>query len=825
MRVFVSHSSKDKDFFVRPFVENLKKVTGSQQIVFDEMTFEDGTKTVHEIDYWLSKTDLFVLLISDYSLKSEWVQKEILESYKLEENPMFSQRIYPVIIDSNITFADPRIPEWLRAYNIRTNRSPKKLAKSIASRLIEISWELNPNIKNRNTLYVGRNKEMDNFEERIDNLHNVRPNILIASGISSIGRRSFLKNGLVKVGVIKESYEFPSIQLDSHQSIEDFILNIIDSGYTDLTSTNLMKKTIDEKVDILIELLRDVVKQGEIFLVIDDGAIVTYQRKLAPWFVNLSKRLSEDENLNDIVLCIVSKFNPSAEKIYLLKNIFPIAINELNSREIESLIARYSKIINLSESNNNLEYLLNRISGFPEEIFFAVDMLQQKGFGFVQQNPEIFSDFMNEKINIILNEYQGDSTALQIFKVISNFDFISISSLYDILKSDSYHKYVEEFVARQILSLIGVNSEYIVMNTAIRNYFLRQKISIPQEITNNLNSYIKSGFDNGDYADMMYIVQNLIKQNGVDQIPEDKMIPSLYLKTMKDLYDQKNDSDVIQLADRVLKSSAQYLDKNIISEIRYFLCSSLARIKDSRFKSEVQEIHGAQHNFLFGFYYRHIGNFYKSIQYLKEALKDNHKYQQAKRELVRVYNITEEYDKALVLAKENYQGNMHNEYHIQAYFKAVLSSKLEEIPIENKKRLLKQLIQNISVIQSDRAMNMMYSMKAEYYLFIDNNIAEAEKIIAIADREFPKDLYISLFKIDLYERTLNVVGLKEVAAILSNHDNKNDPYYSSLNKCKAYIAALENKSKEAYNYLDKVLLTGNIKSKITENVDYLLNKN
>ena len=111
--------------------------------------------------------------------------------------------------------------------------------------------------------------------------------------------------------------------------------------------------------------------------------------------------------------------------------------------------------------------------------------------------------------------------------------------------------------------------------------------------------------DGRDVADVFFSLKESLMTG--ENLDTNKLIPSHYLKSMKELYDKRNrDLEVIKLADAILQQE-EFMDPHMIREIRYFLCSSLARMKDDRFKKEVQSIKGAEHNFLFGFYYRHVG--------------------------------------------------------------------------------------------------------------------------------------------------------------------------------------------------------------------------
>ena len=97
------------------------------------------------------------------------------------------------------------------------------------------------------------------------------------------------------------------------------------------------------------------------------------------------------------------------------------------------------------------------------------------------------------------------------------------------------------------------------------------------------------------------------------------------------------------------------MDQRIIFEIRYLLCSALAKLRKDRFKDEVMKIEGADHEFLFGFYYRQIGRFDKALERINNSLKLRENFSKAKREKVQIYIGMQDYESALELARLNYE--------------------------------------------------------------------------------------------------------------------------------------------------------------------------
>lgn len=85
----------------------------------------------------LSDSEIFVLFISEASLQSEWVQKEMGVASRLHKHGII-QRIFPLIIDKGVNHTDSRIPEWIRRpYNIKPFSNEVLVLKKIRQFLRE----------------------------------------------------------------------------------------------------------------------------------------------------------------------------------------------------------------------------------------------------------------------------------------------------------------------------------------------------------------------------------------------------------------------------------------------------------------------------------------------------------------------------------------------------------------------------------------------------------------------------------------------------------------------------------------------------------------
>lgn len=212
-RVFLSHSSEDKEWYVNIVYNKLVKALGEDNIVIDSATFQEGRKTIEEIYYQLGTTDLFVIFLSDKALASSWVQDELAKVETILEVKKRYQ-ICPIIIDSKVKYDDSRIPIWMKKeYNIQRIGSQTKASNVIRQRMIEIAYEKHPKLKERNQIFVGRNEFLKDFEQRMDDFDMGTPVAIVASGLEGVGRKTFLQKSLFKSNIVKDTYPFSYIVL------------------------------------------------------------------------------------------------------------------------------------------------------------------------------------------------------------------------------------------------------------------------------------------------------------------------------------------------------------------------------------------------------------------------------------------------------------------------------------------------------------------------------------------------------------------------------------------------------------------------------------
>lgn len=796
-RVFLSHSSADKEWYVNIVYNKLVKALGQDNIVIDNVTFQEGRRTIEEIYYELETTDLFVIFLSDKALASPWVQEELT---KVEEILVDKKRyqICPIIIDNKVQYDDNRIPEWMKKeYNIQRIGSQTKTANVIRQRMIEIAYEKHPKLKERNQIFVGRNEFLKDFEQRMDDFDMGTPAAIIASGLEGVGRKTFLQKSLFKSNIVKDTYPFSYIVLKEDESIEDCILRLYDLGLMEdykLDITDLGGKTVDEKEDILADLISNLQNAKEVVIIIDNGCIIGHEGEMVKWFKNI---MQSGKVKNKIALLLACKFRYFV-KDYRTDRIFDVAIPELDVKERNGLLKRYLELEEIELESSQVKDISELLSGFPEQVFFAVTMIKTYGWKYFQEHTVDVVEFNSKKAVIMLKSFKDDSDKMEFLALLASFDYISISYVLAIVDEEKkYVSYIEEFYSNGICEYVGVLKEYIRVNDAIKDYLQRSEYKVSKDhmlkLKNNVRCFVENIEDEDyDIPQLLYSLKVALLE-GID-IDDKYIVPSIYLKTMNDLYFSGKNKEVVEFADKALLSSS-FMDDRIIFEIRYLLCSALAKLRNKRFLSEVQKIDGADHDFLFGFYYRQIGKFDKALERINSSLEKRANFSKAKREKVQAYIGMQDYDSALELARINYENYKDNPYHIQAYFSCIIKSDNQT----DKKEILHELIQNIENNGSSLAKEMTLRFRAQYAAFIDGDYEESMALIDKAIEMNKSINYARLVKFDIAERFDDLETMESIVNHFSSAELK-QRYHDNIICMNAIIKAKKGDCLGAVEY-------------------------
>lgn len=764
-RAFLSHSSKQKDL-VKRIASNL----GKAQCIYDDYEFESGLPISDEIIKGLEKSDLFVLFLSNEALDSKWVKDEILIA---ESKFTDSKRFFPVLIDSNISIStDMRIPDWLKNYLLKPFTDPFIITKKIKQKIREISLEENPIFRAKEELFVGRNEEFDSFESKIYSLEDIKPNSIIISGFDGIGRRTFLTNALKRSNKIENSYQPIYIDLGGKDSIEDFILKLqdIENSNTDEYLQYLSQLSYDEKISEALKLLDKIQDSNEYIYIIDTGCVIQPTKRVADWYVEL---ITNQKHNGIITLNVISKFRPSNEFLRNYKKVFHVHLSNLSDKDTEKLFVKYSSLLKLDLVQEDAKNILQVLNGIPSQVHFTVEYIKDYGITETVKNLDNIIDYGETQVYYLIDlvKSKGEE-AYELLILLSNFEFVSYDFLFTVTGDEKKIKdLLEEFYILGVFDLVGANKEYIKIHYPIKDYLSRLKAKISHRHSVRLKDSIKTFIntlgnknDYNDISELLYSVKGAILQ-GI-KLPSQYYIPSFVLKTIVDLYYKGNHQSVISLVDKVLENTKN-LDLTIIREFNYWLCLSLAKTKNSRFEIEVEKLEGIDYDYLYGFYYRFKRDFDRAQKHLQFAVNKSPNFQRAKRELVNILLLKEDFENALITAKENYENQKLNAFHIQAYFLCLIRKKFL---LKEDRVVIQELFKNIDRSYDSRSKEIANVMSGESAFYIEANTVKAIGILRDCIKTNISKHFPLKSLLNIYEKTGMSAAANELRYSYNNRD-------------------------------------------------------
>ena len=802
IKCFLSHSSKDKEHYVRIVAENLRQ----SATIFDEVTFEKGMQNIEEIHEALDETSLFVIFLSNHSLDSDWVKEELVYAKnRLDKQQL--DRIYPIIIDENIRYDDVRIPDWMRHdLNIQLINSPKISARKINSRLVELTWKFHPRLKERQEIFVGRNDLIQQVEERMNDFSRQYPIAIIASGLPYIGRKSFLHYASKKSGLIKGAYQFIYISLDHQESIEDILVKIADTGVFTLTKEHkkmIYVGSMEDKISLAKEIFLTISNEQEKVLIEDHGVLVQRNGEIVDWF----KEVLESLKTEKLICCIATQFrpNPSLNRTFPLT--FSVAVKELEKPDRSGLLKRYAEFQGIDLCREDLQFFSDILTGYPQQVFFAIDQIKEQGIFKAKGNSHQIQQFASDKAKIVFDLYKNNEEIQEFILLLAKFEFISYEVLFNIVEENKYIKILENLITNSICEHVGKASEYIRINEVLRDYISRNRFELSHEFSLAIKSYasdfvVNYQDDRFDISGYLLSAKEILLNGG--EIPAELILPSVFIRAIKKLYDEdRNYEEAISLSSKVLVNE-KTLHENTVNYIRFLKCQALARVRKSDdFFVEVNKLSDkGEQEFLKGFFFRLQGKSGQAESHLNIALAKK-KYNDPKviGELIRIYMQNEDYGKAYSYARENYYNRPGNIINANDYFTCTLMQDDEK----KNRQSLEEIINKLSIDPSDKAKEVVLSMRARISVFYDGNIEDGFSIIDDAISQFPKIVYPLLTKADLAVFKRDKARLQEAVDSLERLIHKNAQTYRSFIRYKAYLLTMNGKGHDAAVLIDKEL--------------------
>ena len=834
-KIFLSHSSKDKDY-----VSEIAEYFGRDRCVYDSMCFETGMKCIDEIFRGFDNSCIFVVFLSDSALESDWVKFELsVAEERLLYNKQKLSQIFPIIIDPSINHKDPRIPRFLKegfgAYNLRVITSSIVACRKIKTQQIKYLIDNNLLLPNERECFYGRDDEISSFKKVFDTGHEI--SCIVASGLTGIGRKSYLMQCLKKSELIEEYYMPPIISLDRMSSIEDMLVKFSEIGFGNYSlEAAASLSDLNAKTQALIEILRSVQDYQERIIIYDNGCLIDHKGNIVDWFGDVLKDIRPE-----VTVIIAASHRVNSFTLQKNPSVFAKQLSTLSYSEWLGLMRVYGKSRNIDIPSDDRVYFRDIITGYPPQVRYCVDLMKETSIEEVKNNPHRIIDYFSPKVTTILEaiipqDINVDAYGLLAF--MSSYGIVPTDLLVTVLEIKGIYKTAFAlFRASTICRYLGVSNEYIEVNPLISDYIQRSHFKVPDDIDEMLKKRLDAFNDSiqnedktkgEDFENIKYYLKTNIL-NG-KEIPSRFMYSTLYISSIYDLYNNQKYPQVISIV-KGLKNAGAFdrYDYSAQAQIQRYFCRSLARVGDDLFYKEVEffkyyahDSQNIEYNFLRGFKFRQEAEYSKALGYYKKVLSEQPKHRSAMSEIVIVYRNLEDYENAYEYAKANYLREPENPYQIQPFFE-ILIRKSSALTKEED-NYINEILDTMKRIQLTKPTNTYYEILGQYAAFVERNKDRAISLLRNGNDIFPESSFVVRSLFDCAEQFRDTDVMKEALVQLKELSSNSKSIMLAYQIRTAIYNAYEQKPRDfILNQIDSIIgLNNEAKTRLKGRIDSIM---
>lgn len=728
MKVFLSHSWAQKDF-----VDQLADSLGLDTAVVDRFMFESGRKLEDEISASLESANIFVMLISDAALSSEWCKYELnnIRDFVDEGKCMFRA----FIIEKGITPDDSRIKPWVRKYLLNYIDSPEILSRIVKRSVKELLIKLDSSLFGRSRLFVGREDAVSEIMQKLYENTDEHCKCIIVSGLDHVGRKSLLREIMVKEiqQNLHPTYEPLDISLSETDSSDTFVKQLNEYiGLYHKTELDNLLKDADAHKELAVKLLNQAANLHERVRISDNRCVVNINGYITDWFLDIIHHTELNQRIN---LYVASTCRVNLLVARNTRELVAIQLNPLSRPETRLLFNQYAQLKKVHCSPSETDEFLSQLSGYPEQIYEVIDTINDYDLLTAKKSLPSIQRMFDRDINRLVSEFRGDEKQMQLLVLLAKFEYISLDDLIQIFDEPETEDILMRFQRFSIYEAFGANRGYYRMNHALADYIDRNSHSadfkLKKKYAANLRSFTETILNNAN-AEELNLAEDLFRKKQMLSDPRynvstESILPSIALKVIIERYRSSDYDTVISLAIKILYDENRKDYISVKNSIRYWLCLSYCKLgKNHQLDLENELDYFTEYTkfFLLGFFERNNGNFPAAQKFYEMALKKsktgkNH-VSKASHELVITLMKQGNFIEALDRAEENYKLESGNSYHIDAYYHCYVRSSRPDVTLLAK---LRKVIETSFVSGKDV---ILKTFDAEYAFFIRHNFEESK---------------------------------------------------------------------------------------------------
>lgn len=606
-------------------------------------------------------------------------------------------------------------------YDYFVVKEVKNSAESIRKELMQLHHLLYQKTKGRYGDFVGRNNEIEQFQNILYSERASKTTSFVVSGRQGVGREAFVRE-CIRQDKGQREYEPYTLSIGRNSNIELFLiqLNSICRNYSEDAFVQLLKGGTEEKVEAAVAMLNSLFQDDDYLVLYDDGgSCIRYNRKLSEWFKTV---VTHPMLHGGIHLYVISNISVSYSRITTEDDVAYITLYGLSLSDRKKLL--YKCLSNHEEiiPEDQIQLLADKLVYSPSQLVKVVEDIKAKDSKYVISH---LNDYQVAGDNRIISLFKNYDTpehpeARDLLVLLSKIEYVSRNILRAIYPKTmpEIEEEIDRFMAGGIVERFGEWMDLIRLDSSVSDYLRRNKISYRDKtmqghVTDTLADLInEKGLITEDYSTYLYRIRQGVRKGRFSE--ESYLVPSVLVNTISEAYDGRDWGMTIKLCENILSSRPNYFQE-VYREIRYWYCLALARMgNEEKLHQQLQYFYGADLHFLKGFYLRIKKEYSKAEAEYQKTLSISPGMSRAKREMVLVLQAQHKFSSALEMAETNYERDPENAYHVHAYFRCLVRKK--DITYEDR-----QLLKNFMEDSDNLFKSKFYTegMKFEYSRFID----------------------------------------------------------------------------------------------------------
>ncbi|MEP5267743.1 MAG: TIR domain-containing protein [Lentilitoribacter sp.] len=743
MRVFLSHSSKDKAV-VEAVAAELRP--GSYEL--DSLTFDKGGLNAQEIMNSLQRSDLFCLFLSKHSEASHYVRYEQTFAQELLASGQI-KRVLTVCLDDE-TFT--KYKGFMKHFNmVRKALSPASAARLIEG--IQLSSQRERNEERHP--FLGRDNELKMLQDQaIDHEKPLMKGLFIA-GNAGAGRRTISKKFYQnQYPNVRASY--PQVLVDEFDGYDEFYRKIIleikpKISFADLKSHVQHLSTVpdQEKAILISEEINQMAENNETLIVYDGGGLLQDNGALQLEFENIVNELVDRPHPPAIFIS-PRMTRPSLRRSQ--NDLAYLSVGSLSKGDSKRLLGSLLKEKQISVNGDDLNALNELSDQHPFNIYRIVELVVEVNSAeLFAANPIDFNDWKHKHTSEYVKSTSLsnlDRKILSIFQIVPELDFKSLCTVLEIPSTQ-----VSGEIQKMIdLHLVGVVEDRIAISPALRIAIQRdsrvqiadfERTKVLKSLSITLSARMEDESGPISLIDSTILVE-LETGKPTSKLQEAFLLPSHNVWLAKNHYDDKRWHDAIEHAKAAVSGRARLSKSGVIAACRY-LALAAARINDqdnfkyglSMLKSVATDDWAKSNvHFLEGFNSRLSGHLYDAQKSLLSSYELSKGSRSTARELASVCLELNDPEQAEKYAREAYRYAKQNPFLIDILISCLIHTRKRGCVNDPE---VKDLLDSLEILDQLDGRSFYFTRKAEIeYLYGSGILAQkfVDQALTITPRLF-----------------------------------------------------------------------------------------